>query len=292
MTPKELANQIESASLRAINALNKVIIATQDEAYGDVIIVLKKLELDSEGYILQNAANRATIRETNRVFSKSIDQSGYLEGLNRFNVTFSSIDKLNIEYFNDFPKFQPNKLFTRDLQKQIIADIESQLLNSGLESQVKIPLSQILNQNVNSGGSYSGMLDQVKDYIKGTDGEGKLLSYANTITKDLLFNYSRTYQQAVSSDLGLEFYLYVGGLIDTTRTFCSDRAGRYFHHKEIESWAGEDWKGKRSDTTESSIFIYAGGYNCLHQILPVSVAIVPQIDIDRAKELGFYKSAA
>lgn len=293
MTAKDLAGKIETTSLKAISALNKVIVATQDEAYGDVIVVLKKLELDSEGYIVQNAANRATIRETNKVFSRSIDNSGYLEGLNKFNVTFSTIDKINSEYFNDFSGYNQNKLFIKDLQKQVVESIENQLLNSGLESQVKAPLSQILNQNVNSGGSYSGMLEQVKTYIKGDDKvEGKLLQHANTITKDLLFNYSRTYQNAVSSDLGLEFYLYVGGVMDKTRPFCSDRAGKYFHHKEIESWAALTWKGKHEGTTESSIFTFAGGYNCLHQIIPVATLVVPIEDIDRAVDMGFYKKAA
>ncbi len=293
MTPKELASRIEKTSLNAISALNKVIVATQDEAYGDVIIVLRKLELDNQGYILQSAANRAIIRETNRVFSKSIDNSNYVPALNRFNVTFATIDSLNVEYFETFSGFQPNKLFIKDLHRQVIADIESQLLNSGLESQVKIPLSQILNQNVNSGGSYSGMLEQVKDYIKGKDGgEGKLQQHAGTIVRDLLFNYSRTYQAAVSSDLGLVFYFYSGSVMDKTREFCRDRVGRYYHQKEIESWASIDWKGKFSGTTESSIFIYLGGHNCMHQVLPVSTLIVPKEDIQRAEELGFYKSAA
>lgn len=293
MTPKDLASRIEKTSLNAISALNKVIVATQNDAYGDVIIVLKKLELDGDGYIVQNSANRAIIRETNRVFSQAIDNSDYVAGLNRFNVTFSAIDKLNAQYFEGFPKFSPDRLFIKDLHRQIITDIESQLLNSGLESQVKIPLSQILNQNVNSGGSYSGMLEQVKDYIKGKDGgEGKLEQHVGTIVRDLLFNYSRTYQHAVSSDLGLEFYFYSGIVMDTTREFCRDRVGRYYHQKEIESWASIDWKGKYSGTTESSIFVYLGGHNCMHQVLPVHISIVPKEDIQRAEELGFYKAAA
>jgi hypothetical protein len=94
----------------------------------------------------------------------------------------------------------------------------------------------------------------------------------------------------VSSDLGLEFYLYVGGIIDKTRHFCEEKAGKFFHHREIEQWAEGDWKGKRPDTTKSSIFIYAGGFNCLHQILPVHVSVVPADVIERATTLKYYKS--
>lgn len=291
MTPKKLATEIESKSLKAIDRLNKVIISTQEDAYGRVTIVLKDLALNKNGYIIQNAENRGILREANKAFAKAIESAEYVSGLNQFTVMFTVIDDLNVEYFTSLDNFSANKQFMKSLQKQAIAEIESTLLNEGLESQIKQPLSRILNQNINSGGSYTGMVEQVKDYIKGTDTvDGKLLKHSKTITKDILFNYSRTYQSAVASDLDLEFYLYVGGVMDTTRPFCEHKAGQYFHHKEIEQWAKQDWAGKRPGTTESSIFTYAGGYNCLHQILPVSEIVVPVEVKERASKAGYYKA--
>jgi hypothetical protein len=291
MTPKELAQNLESKSLRAIERFNKIVISTQEDAFGKVVVVLKKLQTDKDGYILQNAENRALIREANRVFAKVIEGGQYVNGLQNFTVTFAVIDDLNDAYFKTFDRFHINRQFMKSLQKEAIREIEATLLNEGLESQIKLPLSQILNRNVNSGGSFSGMLEQVKDYIKGnTEVDGRLLRHVRTITKDVLFNYSRTYQQAVSSDLGLEFYQYVGGIIDTTRAFCKERAGHFFHHKEIEEWANDEWSGKRSDTTKSSIFLYAGGHGCLHQIIPVSIVVVPQEVIDRARQKKYYQA--
>jgi hypothetical protein len=290
MTPKNLAQQLEDKSLAAIERLNKVVISAQNDAFGDVVVIVKKLSLDKEGYILQNAENRAIIREANRAFAKSIEQSGYVDGLNKFTVTFQVLDDLNGQYFSDFSGFNPNRTFMKALQKQAISDIESLLLNEGLEAQIKLPLSQMLSQNVNTGGSFQGMYKQIQDFIKGTESEdGKLLRYSKQITKDVLFNYSRSYQQSVASDLGLEFYFYVGGTIKHTRDFCRERVGQFFHHKEAEQWAELDWVGKNPNTTKSSIFVYCGGYNCLHQILPVSVAVVPKEDIDRAVREGYYK---
>lgn len=290
MTPEELANSLEDSSLRAIRRLNKIVISTQNEAYGRVVVTLKKLDLDSQGYIKQTSANRAIIREANRAFIKAFRQSGYAEALQNFTVAFSVVDDLNAEFFQSVKGFNPSKQYIRSLQRQAVSDIETTLLNTGLEAQINVPLSQILNQNVNSGGSFTGLLKQVQDYIKGDEEtDGKLLRYVKQITKDVLFNYSRSYQQAVASDLGLEFYMYVGGIMDTTRSFCKERAGKFFHHKEIEGWASQEWAGKRADTTESSIFVYAGGYQCLHSIIPVSVIFVPEEVIQRAIQKGFYK---
>jgi hypothetical protein len=291
MTPKELSDKLEGKSLKAIERFNKIVIATQEDAYGNVVVILKKLQVDKDGYILQTAENRSLIREANRAFARAIEAGDYIQGLQNFTVTFTVVDDLNDAYFKTFDKFSVNRQFMKSLQKEAIREIETTLLNEGLESQIKMPLSKILNQNINSGGSFTGMLEQVRDYIKGTpEVDGKLLKYAKQITKDVLFTYSRTYQQAVASDLGLEFYMYVGGIIDKTRSFCKEKAGKFYHHKEIEEWASGDWTGKRSDTTESSIFIFAGGHNCLHQIIPVAVTVVPVEVIQRAIQKRYYKS--
>lgn len=292
MTPKKLAEKLESKALSSIERLSKAVISVQDDAYGAIVVKLKELALDSEGYIRQTAENRAIIREANRAFARALERGGYVQALNSFTVVFGVLDGVNAEYFSGFDKFSPNRQFMKALQKQVIADIESSLLNEGMISQVKNPLSQLLNQNINSGASFTGMLDQVKAFIKGDANEGKLLRHVKTVVRDVLFNYSRTYQIAVAADLGLEFYLYSGGLIDTSRPWCKERAGKYFHHKEIEAWADESWAGKRPDTTQSSIFIYAGGYSCLHQILPVSEVMVPPEVVQRAVEAGYIKRNA
>src|SRR5690606_7559739 len=124
---------------------------------------------------------------------------------------------------------------------------------------VKTPLMEILSQNVNQGGSFSGMLDQVRMYIRGDEKvDGRLLSYSRGILRDVLFQFSRGFQQAVTVDLKLVWYKYVGGVIDTTRPFCEARNGQYWHKKEIEAWASLDWAGKHRLTTESSIFTLMG----------------------------------
>lgn len=290
MTPQQASIRIESVIQKANSRLSKVIELSQTNIFSATLSELKNLELDSDGYVLQTAANRKTVREISKVFDRALNESGYTNGLSEFLGTIKSIDSINTEYFKGIENtFLENKQFVGSLQKQAIAEMESLLLNEGLESQIKQPLLNILNQNINSGGSYAGMVDQVKNYVRGTpDIDGKLLRYSKQITQDALNNYSRAYQSSMGESLGLIFRVYVGGLMPETRDFCKDRVNGYYHYLEIESWAGLSWKGKRSDTTKSSIFIVAGGYNCLHQMMPVSTFSVPKDQIERAKDLGFY----
>lgn len=291
MTPKALSDKIENAILSANVRYARQIIGVQDQLYDDLVRILKDLELDAEGYIKQSAVNRKVLKDAQNSFDRIIAKSRYNDFIEQHLRVIPTINSLNEEYFTSIAKsFSSNKNFIRSLQNQSIETVNSYLLQDGLAAQIKLPLNDILNQNVNAGGQYSGMLDQIRTFIKGNDKvEGRLLSYSRNFLRDSLFQYTRAYQQSVTADLGLEFYLYSGGLIDRSREFCIERAGNFYHQKEIEAWASLTWKGKSPLTTESSIFVLAGGFSCAHEIVPVHVSLVPQAVIDRNIESGNYK---
>lgn len=289
MTPETLAERLDKKINQALNNLDKSIVQTQKEIYEQLITVLKGLETDKDGYILQSQANRKIIAKASTSFNKSVKQSGYYDSIQAYVNIIPSLDKVNGAYFDFISSgYKPNAQYISSLKNQTISDLESLLMNEGLESQVKKPLLNILNQNINSSAKFTDLLAQIKEYTTGNEQiDGQLLRYSKQITTDALFNYSRSYQQAVTSDLGLEWYLYAGGITKEgkfssgSRPFCISRAGNYYHHSEIEDWAKLDWEGKRRGTTSSTIFIYAGGYYCGHQIIPVHESVVPKESLNR-----------
>lgn len=283
MSPQNLAKAIDDLIRDADAAYLIAITRVQNRLYDQVVTVLKDLELDADGYILQNSANRKVISKANDKINEVFASTAYTNAVSNYINIIPKVDASNVKYFTGIsPGFKPNRLFLRSLQADTIATVEQYVLKDGLQSQVIGPLSQIMNQNVNSGGRFTGFLDQIRDYIKGTETvEGRAMRYTRTYLTDTLFTYSRTFQQSITNDLGLEYYLYSGGTIETTRPFCNDRAGKYFHRKEIESWAGLEWAGKKAGTTESSIFLFAGGWNCQHQLIPVSTLVVPKEVLER-----------
>lgn len=291
MKASDLANQIEDLILSANNAFADDIIKVQESLYSKLLLDIKELDVDADGYILQTAKNRKVLNDTETTINDVFASSKYQQALSAHLAVINQINALNAEYFNSISdSFVENRVFISSLQNQAIDTIETYLMGDGLGFQVKTPLLQIINQNVNTGGNYSGFLQQLRTFINGNaDLDGRLLSYSRGLLRDTLFNYARAYQNSVTNDLGLEFYLYSGGLMDKSREFCKDRAGQYFHELEIESWAQLDWQGKNPLTTKSSIFILVGGFSCLHQLIPVHISIVPSDAIKRAEELGFYK---
>ncbi len=289
MTASKLADSIEGLIIASNETYAGALVKVQSKLYNDLVEILRFVDVDDNGYIKQNAGNRAILRTAQSQFDKTIQGSIYQSALEQHLSVIPVIDDLNTTYFESISSaFKPNRVFIQQLQAQTIESVNSLILQEGLAAQVKIPLNQILGQNINSGTSFSGMLEQVRTFIKGDDTlDGRLISYSRGIVRDALFQYSRAYQQSVTADLKLTWYRYIGGVQDTSREFCRDRNGHYYSQKEIESWASLDWKGKNNLTTESSIFLLAGGWNCGHSIVPVSESIVPKEDIERAQELGF-----
>lgn len=289
MTPDELSTRIGSITDKAVSNLSKSVAASQKALYGDMEALLSKLELDSEGLIKQSQVNRKLLLKVDQVFYKSLDSSGYYSGLEHFTGTFRYLDAANEKYFKFIlDSFSIDSQYIKSLQRSSISEIETLLANDGLELALKQPLQQILNTNINTGAGFSDMLKQVREFITGSpDAEGKLLRYSKQITRDSLFNYSSSLQESVSQKSGLEFYYYQGHLMADSRDFCIARQGNYFHKKEVEAWGSMSWTGKRSGTNSSTIFIYRGGYNCLHSLIPVSEIVVPKDVIERAQSKGF-----
>jgi hypothetical protein len=275
MTPDQLALRIDTLIEGVEAQLNIVIQGTQRKLYSDMILLLKKLELDRNGYIRNNGVNRKILRQASSVFDAAFKNSGYKQGLQEYTSAFSKVTAINEAYFATVSSaFKPNAAFIKSLQAEAIRQIETMALNEGLVANVKSPLISILNKNINSGGSFAGMLQEVQGYIVGIDKEGKLLRYSKTWVADALFNFSRAYQQSVTQDLGLNNFYYAGGAIKDTRDFCRERLDQYWKREQIEEWADLDWAGKNPGTTKSSIFVYLGGYNCRHSLIPVHESVV------------------
>lgn len=272
----ELINSADARYIRNVNTVNK-------DLYNQLSTILKELEVDGDGFIKQNSENRKILSKAETKVSETFRSSLYVSAAQNYVNTIPKIDLQNVNYFTSIDDtFKPNRIFLKNLQADAIAQVESAILKDGLKSQVIQPLSRILTTNINTGGQFSGFLEQVRTYVLGNaDVDPRALRYSRTYLRDILFQYSRAYQESVTNDLKLDWYLYQGGLIDTSRPFCIARAGKYFHRSEIESWASLEWSGKISGTTESSIFIYAGGHSCGHSIIPVSTLVVPQEDLSR-----------
>jgi hypothetical protein len=150
------------------------------------------------------------------------------------------------------------------------------------------PIAQEVGAFIATGGRYSELVASVSNIVTGGENaDGAILGNARTAVNDLVSVYERTATQVASEQVGAEFFLYQGRPIKTSRAFCIERAGKYWHKKEIESWANEEWNGKKEGTNEQTIFSFLGGWSCRHTLVPVSRQGVPKSDLDRMRQKGY-----
>jgi hypothetical protein len=251
-----------------------------------------------DGQILLNDRNMAIIENINQTIKDIIFTDEYEKNLTSFIGEFNTQAKLSNEYFqvilDDFEVKPVYKSLLKSTQRNAI-----QLLNDDAFSQVLInPLKETLESSLVNNVSFADTITNLRYIIEGDETvDGRLLSHVKRVAYDSFAVSDRSYTNTIATDLGLEFYRYSGGEIETTRCFCDERAGKYYHKKEIEGWGegvgvgscGFPWAGMNTNTDKATIFFYAGGYNCKHSLLPVSAKSVPKADKDRAIQEGYIK---
>jgi hypothetical protein len=151
-----------------------------------------------------------------------------------------------------------------------------------IEKEVALVLKDALRQSspnvykaLSSGLSRDEMIAKIMDITSKAEG------YASTLTDTGLSVIGRERINDTAKDLGLSWYRYIGGVIDTSRDFCIERDGGYYHEEEVQEWADEDWDGKIEGTDSENIFTFCGGWNCRHSLVPVLKQTVPDEDLNR-----------
>jgi len=265
----------------------------------DIEDLVSQLEM-VDGNLIPSEKNMVLIQNIEQRIKNIVFTEQYEKDLTKFVGEFKKQAGLNNEYFQaildkDLELKPMYESVLKSSQKNTIS-----LLNEDAFTQKLIqPIQQTLESSITNNVSFTDTLNNLRYIIEGDEEvDGALLAHVKRVAYDSFAVSDRSYTNVISQDLGLEFYRYSGGEIETTRCFCEERRGKYFHKKEIEGWGegknvgacGFPWQGMNQNTDKATIFYYAGGYNCKHQILPVSKKSVPKDVIDRAKSKGYVKA--
>lgn len=299
---------------RAITSFNKGIPAAQKAMYQELVTELRRLDLKGDR-IKTTVANLKIIQSVKNKLTKFILNDDYLQDVKDFVKAFSTVSKLQNEYWKGIESnFKPGPLL-REIRTQAIGDTVKQLTESGIGANIGDAISDILRTNITSGGSYKQLNAQLLESLTDTaKSDGLLTRYSKQITVDSLHTYSRNYNQVVAGGLGLEWFAYTGTEIKTSREFCQAMVEnrRYFHVSEIpallraegltfkDNYDGKEKKvrinprtnlpyGFIEGTNPENFLIRAGGYFCGHSPRPVPERNVPPETRDRVYNTPAYQ---
>lgn len=276
------------------NTLYSKTLIAEREIYAKIIDLISRLERDESGFIIQNSANARIGANIKTNIRQVFDQSQYIDFVLEFAGEYQGQVDVNTSYFKKvFPDFgKPSTWATNIVQVNRNSVINS-LVNTSADVDYVEPMAKLVEDAILNGSSFTETVDNIlQAAVTSPTRDSKLLRYTKQIAHDSFAVTDRTYTNQLARDMGVEWYKYSGDSIKTTRKFCDIRSNKYYPKAEVESWADQQWAGRYISTNTSNIFDWAGGYNCRHSLLPVSVRSVP---IDRVKEAirdGYYSPDA
>lgn len=290
----ELIKQLEQTIDGSIEKINSRIDSHQRKAFDEISLLIKDLEIKN-GRIEQSVKNLRTIGKIKTKLEKIISSKEWKEDVKEYLKSFAQVERIQNQYFRALEaEFSPTPLLS-EIRSQSVGAALNSLTANGINSAVTSKVQDILRQNITTGSTYAEITKQLREFmLTNESGVGALQRYVKQITTDALNQFSAQYTDAVTTDLGLEWYQYQGALIEDSRALCKALVEkRYVHVSELPKIVKGDFKefeemdgeinpktglpqGMIAGTNSSNFIVYRGGYNCGHKLIPVSAASVPK----------------
>ena len=236
-----------------------------------------------DGLIVLSERNLLRVEQLTELIKEILTGPEYQSAVRSLMGEFDAQAALTFAYFDEVT----DKLTVPRITQAILAERKKLTVATLLElsdQRISGPLREVISNAVIGGSKRADLLDAVRLLVVGDDKtDGRLLSASRQIVSDSFASADAAVTMEVTRQTGLEWFLYTGGLLDTTRPFCKARVNKFFHITEVQKWPQDDWAGKIPGTDAQNIFITRGGYNCQHALLPVSEFAVPTADRARIK---------
>jgi hypothetical protein len=275
-------------------------VKTQAEAWRKLKPLLEDMDVDANGNIEQSEGNIRRIGLISDELKKVLAGGDYRQAVKDF---LDSIDK-GVVLTDDIARTFEASFEPTEAQKQLLQISKQNTINaffgSGLDQRFTQPFLEQLTTNIAARAPLREAVNALEGLVVGTEAnDGRLLANIKTTATTAQAVADRSYSAAVNAELGIEWFEYLGGEIDTTRPFCANRENGIYHRGEIEAWgdgknsAGINdirdgsWAGRIEGTDSKSIFTFVGGWNCRHYLIPIPDRKVPESVKARARAEGF-----
>lgn len=257
---------------------------TEQSIYNKVITVVKELNIDKSGNIRPSVANLKRLNEIKSQLSKSLLSKQYLHSVAEYVKQFQVIATLQNQAYDT------KKTISKTITHTAIDNTIESLTGKGYTANIVNRLREVIQISITSGGSYKDLLSNLKDLLVGDEEKQSIIKkQLQTPVVDALSIFSAEHTKLITQDLNYEWFMYVGSNKTTTREFCEHLTNKkYVHISEIPEIVQGEIDGHQcklgknnlplgmfEDTNAQNFQINRGGYNCGHQLYPISKEQVP-----------------
>ena len=126
---------------------------------------------------------------------------------------------------------------------------------------VRRQVKNYLLKAISQGKSFGSIRLGLRDILGLKDRYGALNRYYRTFIYDAIMQFDRIVSNAHAEQNGIKYFIYAGGLIETSREFCIKRNGLLFNKNNISDWASDP---TLPETPGYNPIIDMGSYHCRH----------------------------
>ena len=246
-----------------------------------------KLQTDEDGKVINNDHNRELLNRIDEVF-RDYQKAEAKQTISLLLNSVASIMNFNQGYFQALD----GNARTLKIMPKVKSFMKSWLGISGdavepngfIEKLVsndsaKIALKNTAMKIVIGQEGLESAKKEIKLLVEGNpDTLGAFEKHQRTFANDLYSQIDRATAKTIATDLGFVFAIYEGSLIETSREFCIEHAGKIYHVDEIKAF-----KPKKGIPPNYNPFTSLGGYNCLHHLNFISNALAKAMGKDVEK---------
>jgi len=269
---------------KSVEDFSKDLPGVQTKMFNRVQVLLKDLEL-SRGSVKASVKNLRKINRIKREIEDIVYNAKYFKDVDYFTNAFEISTDLQTGYFQTMEKNFTTPKFIDVLKKSTMESTKVALTEAGIQANVVDKAAEIIQTNISQGRKFGNMVTDMRNFLTTTpEHVGALKSYASHIVRDSINMYAAQYNQYVSDNLDMQWFVYTGDLRKTSREFCIALVKkRYVHKSEFGKVAAgnfvpkpKNMKGLKPDTKATNLQILRGGYNCDHLLSPIGEAWIPK----------------
>jgi len=132
---------------------------------------------------------------------------------------------------------------------------------------IKDELQRYVINSLSQGKSLTEFAKGFEEIVVGSgEKSGILQKYYNQYVYDTYMQFERTGNNFYADKLGLNYFFYTGGLIETSREFCIKRDGKLFSRDDAKTWKNDVSLPQPSTKESYNPLIELGRWNCRHHL--------------------------
>lgn len=256
-----------------------------------IAVIASAIATDPDGNIVSSPDNIALVGALVSAMKEQFVDDEYVDAVLEYIETLDESTQAVIERFADFPDIPRDVLDAiADRYKQ-----ETRAYLTDPDSFTESLWTPIVNGLI-LGAAIGAPINTALSSVVDITANAPIASDVEAVTVSAPLMLERTQTAAAAEEVGAKFFLFQGRPIKTTRDWCREREGKYWHIEEIKEWGrqaaqGNGWDGMVEGTNEQTIFVHLGGWfgernSCRHVLVPVLRSAVPDEDLDRMRKNG------